>query len=201
MMRTTLRLLAGGLIFLFLAGPIPAANKKHLPGALSDTKFEMVTNYGTIVLELEPQKAPLSCANFRQYVAEKYYDGLIFHRVIPNFMIQGGAHMPDMSERKGRSPVAHESFNGLKNGRGAVAVARAVDPNSGTSQFFINLRDNPMLNGDEKQERFGYTVFAHVVEGMDIVDKIAAQKTGSRNAFNDVPLEPVIIKSIRPATK
>lgn len=181
--------------------PSSAANKKNLPSDASDTKFEVITNYGTFIIELDPKKAPVSSANFRQYANDKFYDGLVFHRVIPNFVIQGGGHLPDLTEKKGRSPIVHESFNGLKNLRGSLSMARMQQPDSATSQFFINLRDNPTLDGVEQNQRFGYAVFAQVVSGMEVIEKIATVKTGAKGTYNDVPLEPVTIKSIRPMAK
>ncbi len=202
MIRTLLLKLSAICTFALLClHPADAANKKNLSPDLSDTKFEIVTNHGLIVIELEAKKAPISTGNFRQYVADKFYDGLTFHRVIPNFMIQGGGHLADMKERKGREPINHESFNGLKNVRGSISMARMQAPNSATSQFFINLRDNPALDGDEQKERFGYAVFGQVIAGMEIVDKIAGVKTGAKGTLNDVPEEPVIIKTVRQAPK
>jgi cyclophilin family peptidyl-prolyl cis-trans isomerase len=190
-----------GLLFLLAADlPSEAANKKHLrEDPMADT-FIIDTSLGSITLELDAQNAPLHVANFGKYVDEKFYDGLIFHRVIPNFMIQGGGHSADMNQKQvtgGR--VKNESLNGLKNLRGTVAAARLSDPDTASSQFFINLKDNDFLDGNPSANKPGYTVFGKVTAGMDVVDKIAAVKTGVKGQFSDVPVEAVVIKSVRRA--
>ncbi len=157
--------------------------------------IKLETNKGTITLELDAEKAPQTVANFVDYVEKGFYDGLIFHRVIPNFMIQGGGMNPDMSEKPNGSPIKNEANNGLKNDRGTIAMARTQDPHSATSQFFINLKDNDFLNHtSESPAGWGYAVFGKVTDGMDIVDEIAKVKTGNHGPHGDVPLEPVIIK-------
>ncbi len=154
------------------------------------------TNMGTIKVELFPDKAPVTVKNFLQYVADKHYDGLIFHRVISDFMIQGGGFEPGMKERKTREPIKNESDNGLSNVRGTIAMARTSVPDSATSQFFINVKDNTFLDKAQARDKVGYCVFGRVIEGMAVVDKIRAVKTGSKKGFDDVPVEDVIIKSV-----
>ena len=156
----------------------------------STTKVKIETTKGDIVVELNEEKAPITCKNFLQYVEDKFYDGTIFHRVIKGFMIQGGGMTPDMRQKSVRPPIVNESKNGLKNDRGTIAMARTSDPDSATSQFFINHGDNDFLNYGVRDE--GYAVFGKVVEGMDVVDAIANVKTRP----GDVPVETVLIKSI-----
>jgi cyclophilin family peptidyl-prolyl cis-trans isomerase len=156
----------------------------------------METNKGTIKIELFEDKAPITVKNFLQYVKDKHYDGLIFHRVIENFMIQGGGYEPGMKERKTREPIKNESDNGLSNLRGTIAMARTSVPDSATSQFFINVKDNTFLDKAMARDKVGYCVFGRVIEGMDVVDKIRSVKTTSKMRFDDVPEEDVIIKSV-----
>src|SRR5450755_3345796 len=153
-------------------------------------KVKLETTAGDIVVELDAAKAPKSVDNFLQYVKAGHYDGTVFHRVINNFMIQGGGMTADLKEKPTRAPIALESRNGLKNDRGTVAMARTNDPNSATAQFFINVKDNDFLNQPQARDGNGYAVFGKVVEGMDVVDKIRAVPTGP----GDVPLTPVVIK-------
>lgn len=155
------------------------------------------TSVGTIKVELFPDKAPITVKNFLSYVDDKHYDGLIFHRVIKNFMIQGGGMDSNMVQKKTKDPIKNEASNGLKNDRGTIAMARTSVPDSATSQFFINTKDNGFLNKAESQDRVGYCVFGKVIEGMDVVDKIE----GSRTARGDVPVETISIKSITKAKK
>lgn len=164
------------------------------------------TNKGTVKVELDDEKAPVTVKNFLDYVDAKHYDGLIFHRVIPTFMIQGGGMEPGLKERKTKPPIKNEAGNGLSNTRGTIAMARTSDPDSATSQFYINVADNTGLDRKESPDGFGYTVFGRVTEGMDVVDKIKAVKTGAQKnpagmAMRDVPTEDVVIKSIRRATE
>lgn len=197
----TRRACLSGLLCLLAAVPAArAANKKHLPeGPMSDT-YIIDTSFGPITVQLDAQKAPLHAANFAGYAEGKHFDGLIFHRVIPDFMIQGGGHEANMAQRKAaRASVKNESLNGLKNLRGTLAAARTSDPDSATAQFFINLKDNAFLDGDPATKKIGYSVFGKVTAGMDVVDKIAAVKTGQQGGYGDVPLEPVVIKSVRAA--
>jgi cyclophilin family peptidyl-prolyl cis-trans isomerase len=152
------------------------------------------TNHGDIVVELFEETAPISSENFRQYVTEGFFDQTIFHRVIPNFMIQGGGFTADMSQKAARDPIKNEADNGEKNLRGTLAMARTQVVDSATSQFFINLRDNNFL--DHGGRDFGYAVFGKVAEGMDVVDAIAAVQTGNHGGHQDVPVEPVVIESV-----
>lgn len=156
----------------------------------------METSMGNIVLELDRAKAPKSVDNFVKYVQDGFYDGTIFHRVIENFMIQGGGFTPDFAQKPTRATVTNEADNGLKNVRGAIAMARTNDPHSATAQFFINTVDNDFLNFSAPTARgWGYTVFGKVVEGMDVIDKIRATPTGSAGPFpTDVPKTTVLIK-------
>jgi peptidyl-prolyl cis-trans isomerase A (cyclophilin A) len=153
-------------------------------------KVRLATSAGDIVIALDAQKAPKTVANFLQYVKAGHYDGTIFHRVIGNFMIQGGGMTADMKEKETRPPIPLESKNGLTNQRGTVAMARTPDPDSATAQFFINVKDNDFLNQAQARDGNGYAVFGKVVEGMDVVDKIRAVPTGP----GDVPLQPIVIK-------
>ena len=156
------------------------------------------TSKGKIVLELYPGKAPVTVKNFLAYVDAKFYDGTIFHRVIPNFMIQGGGFTADMNQKLTNDPIQNEADNGLKNQRGTIAMARTNVPDSATSQFFINGVNNDFLNFKSKSAQgWGYAVFGKVVEGLDVVDAISAVKTGTSGRFRDVPAEPVVIKSAR----
>ncbi len=157
------------------------------------------TNLGNISVELDAKNAPNTTANFLAYVDDGYFDDTIFHRVIPGFMIQGGGLTADMRDKPSkRAPIQNEANNGLKNDRGTIAMARTNDPHSATSQFFINLKDNDFLNyRSETMQGWGYAVFGKVIEGMDVVDKIAAVPTGNKGGHQDVPLETVTIKTIR----
>jgi cyclophilin family peptidyl-prolyl cis-trans isomerase len=159
-------------------------------------RVRLETNKGVIVLELDPAKAPKTVENFLRYTREKYYDGLIFHRVIKGFMVQGGGVTIDYREKPKREPIVNEAGNGLQNLRGSVAMARTGEVNSATGQFFINHKDNAFLNHrDNSPEGYGYCVFGRVVEGMDVVDAIASIPTGAGGPFaTDVPKEPVMIR-------
>jgi peptidyl-prolyl cis-trans isomerase B (cyclophilin B) len=157
------------------------------------------TNLGDISVELDAKNAPNTTANFLAYVDDGYFNDTIFHRVIPGFMIQGGGLTADMRDKpSNRAPIENEANNGLKNDRGTIAMARTNDPHSATSQFFINLKDNDFLNfRNESMQGWGYAVFGKVTDGMDVVDKIAAVPTGNKGGHQDVPLETVVIKTIR----
>jgi peptidyl-prolyl cis-trans isomerase B (cyclophilin B) len=157
----------------------------------------METSKGTIRIELYQDKAPITVRNFLQYVKDKHYDGLIFHRVIPNFMIQGGGMEPGLQERKARDPIKNESSNGLANKRGTIAMARAVEPNSATSQFFINVKDNDFLDKANSRDGVGYCVFGRVIEGMNVVDNIKGVTTRFLGPHGDVPTEDVVMRSVR----
>ncbi|HTE18451.1 MAG TPA: peptidylprolyl isomerase [Armatimonadota bacterium] len=156
------------------------------------------TTHGEVRIELDTEKAPISAQNFLDYVNAGHYNGVIFHRVISNFMVQGGGMTPDMREKKTGKPIKNEAGNGLKNDRGTVAMARTGVVDSATAQFFINVKDNDFLNHqDETARGFGYAVFGKVVSGMDVVDKIRNVQTGNKGPHSDVPLEPVVINSAR----
>lgn len=153
------------------------------------------TNYGDIMLELDHEKAPVTVQNFIDYVNSGYYDNTIFHRVIDEFMIQGGGFEPGMIQKKTRAPIANEAGNGLKNDKYTIAMARTSDPHSATGQFFINVKDNDFLNyKSPTAQGYGYCVFGKVIEGMDVVDKIKKVKTGTRGGHQDVPVENAILE-------
>jgi cyclophilin family peptidyl-prolyl cis-trans isomerase len=174
--------------------PASTEAAKPTPGAVQIT---IDTSRGAIDAELYPDKAPLSVKNFVGYVKKKHYDGTIFHRVIPTFMIQGGGFTPDMKEKPTDPPIKNEGGNGLKNDRGTLAMARTSEPDSATSQFFINVKDNGFLNRAESPDGVGYAVFGKVLKGMDVVDQIKDVPTAEKNGMGDVPVEPVLIKSIK----
>lgn len=181
----------------FLRSCLPAAAAAAVlmstaPLALAQ-KVTLDTTMGRIVLELDAAKAPKSVDNFVKYVKAGQYDGTVFHRVIPNFMIQGGGMTPDLKEKPTRAPIPLESHNGLNNVRGTVAMARTADPNSATSQFFINVKDNDFLNAANSRDGNGYAVFGKVVSGMDVVEKIRTVPTHTVGPYDDVPAKPVII--------
>ena len=156
----------------------------------------MQTNYGDITIELNHEKAPISAANFEQYVRDGFYDGVIFHRVIDGFMVQGGGFDVSMDQKETRANIENEADNGLKNDEGTLAMARTMDPHSASAQFFINVGDNAFLNHSGKNSQgWGYAVFGKVVEGMDIVNKIKKVATTSKSGHQDVPAEPVVIDS------
>jgi cyclophilin family peptidyl-prolyl cis-trans isomerase len=152
------------------------------------------TKHGDISVELFEDKAPISCENFRQYASDGHYDGTVFHRVIPNFMIQGGGMDENLSDKPTRAPIRNEADNGVSNERGTLAMARTMVVDSATSQFFINLKDNSFL--DHGTRDFGYAVFGKVTDGMDVVDTIAAVQTGNRGGHQDVPVEAVTILEV-----
>ena len=153
------------------------------------------TSLGEITVELVEKDAPITVANFLRYVDDGFFDGTVFHRVIPGFMIQGGGMTPDLDQKSGHPPIRNEAANGLSNERGTLAMARTEAPHSATSQFFINLKDNEFL--DHRPGQSGYAVFGKVTAGMDVVDKIAAVRTGNRRGHGDVPVESVVIESAR----
>ena len=156
------------------------------------------TTFGDIKLALDAEKAPKTVANFLSYAGDGYYDGTIFHRVIDNFMIQGGGFDTDMQQQACGDPVDNEADNGLKNDFGTVAMARTTDPHSATAQFFINVKDNDFLNHSGKSmQGWGYTVFGKVIEGAEVLDKIRAVATGSSNGHQDVPVDPTIIETVQ----
>jgi peptidyl-prolyl cis-trans isomerase A (cyclophilin A) len=175
-----------------LLGAVALGAALHAAVAAQTVKLD--TSLGDIVLELDHAKAPKTVDNFVQYVKAGHYDGTIFHRVIGNFMIQGGGMSPDMTEKPTRAPIPLEARNGLSNVRGRVAMARTGDPNSATAQFFINVKDNAFLDAANARDGNGYAVFGKVVSGMDVVDKIKGVKTGDKGPHQNVPLEPVTIR-------
>ncbi len=172
------------LLALALAAPIAAQAQK----------VRLATSAGDIVVELDAAKAPKTVDNFVRYVKAGHYDGTVFHRVIPSFMIQGGGYSADMKEKSTRAPIPLESRNGLANVRGTIAMARTPDPNSATAQFFINVQDNPNLDQPNASDGNGYAVFGKVTAGMEVVDKIRAAPTGNKAGHANVPLEAVTIK-------
>jgi cyclophilin family peptidyl-prolyl cis-trans isomerase len=166
------------------------------PALAADPRVELKTNRGVIVLELYPDKAPKTVANFLQYVKDGHYNGTTFHRVIDGFMIQGGGFDKDMRQKPTRAPVPNEAGNGLKNDVGTIAMARTPDPHSATAQFFINAKNNDFLNyKDPSPQGYGYTVFGKVVAGMDVVDRIAKSPKGNSGQHQDVPRDPIVIES------
>lgn len=182
--------------------PVPEKETK----TVSNPKVVIETSMGNITVELFQDKAPISVKNFLDYVAVNHYDNLIFHRVIPDFMIQGGGFSADFNKPATNAPIKNEAGNGVSNKRGTLAMARTNVVDSATDQFFINVKDNIFLDHrDERMSGFGYAVFGQVVEGMDVVDKIKAVATGTKTVmgmpFQDVPLQPVLIKTIRLVTE
>jgi peptidyl-prolyl cis-trans isomerase B (cyclophilin B) len=158
---------------------------------------KMDTTQGTIMLELDADNAPNTVENFLTYAKEGFFDGTIFHRVISNFMVQGGGFTEDMNQKTVRDPIKNEANNGLKNDNGTIAMARTGDPHSATAQFFINVKDNDFLNfSSETPQGWGYAVFGKVTEGMDIVEKIKAVETTTKGPYQDVPVEAIIIEKV-----
>jgi len=153
------------------------------------------TTHGDFTVELFDKEAPISVENFLKYVDDEHFDGTIFHRIVPGFVIQGGGLTPDFQPKTTRAPIANEATNGLKNERGTLSMARTNEVNSATSQFFVNLSDNAFL--DHSKAQYGYAVFGRVTQGLDVVDKIAAVRTGTRKQYQDAPLEDVTIVSAR----
>jgi len=164
-----------------------------LSAMAAEPRVALDTNLGRIVIELDDAKAPVSTGNFLKYVGEGFYSGTVFHRVISDFMVQGGGFNAGMKEKPTRAPIANEAKNGLHNARGTIAMARTSNPDSATAQFFINVVDNPRLDYPQP-DGYGYAVFGKVVDGMDVVDKIRALPVGNRAGFQNVPLDPVVIE-------
>ena len=160
---------------------------------MSDTKVIFETTKGNFTIELNPEKAPVGCENFLNYVKEGFYDGVIFHRVIPGFVVQGGGFTADMNQKKTKAPIINEAKNGLSNTRGTLSYARTSDPNSATSQFFINVVDNSSKLDPEMYDPNGYAVFGEVTDGMDVVDEIVAVPTQHVGPYGDVPIVPIEI--------
>jgi cyclophilin family peptidyl-prolyl cis-trans isomerase len=165
------------------------------PTLAAAPQVEVDTSAGRFVIQLDPERAPLTVAHFLDYVEAGHYDGLIFHRIVDGFVIQGGGYTPELELKPVKATVPNESGNGLSNRRGTVAMARTSDPHSADSQFYVNLADNVTL--DPKPTRWGYAVFGQVVEGMEVVDDIGHRPTASRNGMNDVPVQPIVIRSVR----
>ena len=185
------RLLTAAVLILMLGMPLSAAADQSAP------RVRIETSMGNITVELDPQAAPKTVANFLQYVRDGFYDNTIFHRVIKSFMIQGGGFTPQMKEKTTRPPIVNEADNGLKNDEGTIAMARTPVPHSATSQFFINAKNNDFLNFKAKNMRdWGYCVFGRVVDGMNVVKAIENVKTTTKFRYADVPVEPVIINKI-----
>jgi peptidyl-prolyl cis-trans isomerase B (cyclophilin B) len=161
----------------------------------TQTKVKLTTTLGEIIIQLNTEKAPVSSANFLTYVNEGFYNGTIFHRIIPDFMAQGGGFDTSFNQKATHAPIINEADNGLKNTRGTLAMARTNDPNSATAQFFINYKDNAFLNHTGKNASgWGYAVFGEVIEGMDVVDAMAKQPTGNRGGQQDVPKTDIVIE-------
>ena len=158
-------------------------------------KVLLTTTYGKILLELDAERAPATTENFIQYVKDGHYDGTVFHRVISNFMIQGGGFTADMSQKPTRAPIENEAANGLSNEAGTIAMARTSDPHSATAQFFINVADNHFLDQARSPDGWGYAAFGKVIEGMETVNRIKAVETGNKGFHQDVPREDVLIES------
>ena len=172
-------------------------NQKDL-SSMSNTRVKLITNKGDIILELDGEKAPVTTENFLNYVKDGFYTNVIFHRVIPNFMIQGGGFEPGMKEKNTNAPIKNEADNGLKNDKYTIAMARTQDPHSASAQFFINSNNNDFLNFTAPTTQgWGYAVFGKVVEGMDVVNAIKGVRTGNRGYHADVPLENVVIESAK----
>ena len=180
------------------AAVVALAMSVFVPAAFAAqaTQVKVDTNMGAFVIELNAKAAPKTVENFLAYVKSGFYKNTLFHRVIPNFMIQGGGFVMGMEEKDTRAPIALESRNGLSNVRGTIAMARTNDPNSATSQFFINVRDNRFLDANQAQDGNGYAVFGKVVSGMSTVDAIARVKTHSVGYYDDVPIRDVVIKNM-----
>jgi peptidyl-prolyl cis-trans isomerase A (cyclophilin A) len=182
-------------IALLVASACSAAEEPQAPAAQGGkTVVTMKTSLGDVQIELDSERAPITVKNFLAYVDDGFYDGTVFHRVIPNFMVQGGGFDAEMKQKSTRPSIKNEAKNGLKNETGTLAMARTSDPNSASSQFFINLVDNDFLNNGARD--FGYAVFARVIGGMDVVEKIAAVPTGNSGGHQNVPLDSVSIVSI-----
>ena len=180
---------------MLLAGSVGAGETNMTTNVTANTTVVMATSEGNIEIELFADKAPVSVSNFLAYVDAAFYDNTVFHRVIPNFMIQGGGFEASMNQKTTRAPIKNEAKNGLKNDRGTLAMARTAVVDSATSQFFINVANNDFLNNGARD--FGYAVFAKVTAGMDVVDKIAAVKTTNKGGMGDVPATAVMIKSVK----
>ena len=185
------------LIALISCYPLSSMAEAETSTGASKMTIKMQTSKGDIVLELDAEKAPVTVANFVEYARAGFYDGTIFHRVIPGFMIQGGGFEPDMKQKSTNAPIKNEADNGLGNQNGTIAMARTSDPNSATAQFFINVKDNTFLNHTAPTgQGWGYAVFGKVVDGMDVVKAIEAVPTANKGGHGDVPVDEVIIEKV-----
>lgn len=181
--------------FLAVCLAFAGAGNAQAAAKAADPVVKLETSLGDILLQLNPAKAPITTANFIQYVKSGHYDGTVFHRVIKNFMIQGGGLNQDLHEKRTLAPIRNEANNGLKNRKYTIAMARTNDPHSASSQFFINTRDNDFLDFKaQTPQGWGYAVFGKVIGGQDVVDKIENVRTGNKSGYQDVPQEPVVIK-------
>ncbi len=187
--RLRLSLIGLPLALSLLAGSAQAAQ--------ANPKVEFITNEGNFTVQLSPSRAPKTVANFMNYVKSGFYNGTIFHRVIPGFMIQGGGFTDAMRQKPTQAPIPNEARGGLPNDKYTIAMARTSDPHSATSQFFINVADNGFLNANQSPDGFGYAVFGHVTQGADVVEKISIVPTGRVNGYSDVPVKPIIIKEVK----
>ncbi len=169
------------------------------PTPAASPRVEIQTSLGAFTVELDPDKAPVTVQNFLDYVNAGFFDGTIFHRVIPGFMVQGGGFEPGMKQKRTKAPIKNEASNGLSNTRGTLAMARTSDPNSATAQFFVNIVDNHFLDKSKARDNVGYCVFGKVVAGMDVVDKIVAVPTTTKSGQENVPQQDVVLQSARPA--
>ena len=193
-MRTLRILLLVSLLVVLAAVAGQAASSQSNPSPAKGDIVRLETSLGDIVIELNSAKAPLTTTNFKNYVKSGFYDGTIFHRVIRDFMIQGGGFTPDMKQKNTQAAIRSEADNKLNNKKYTIAMARTSDPHSATAQFFINVKDNAFLDHKAPSgDSWGYTVFGRVIQGMDVVDRIVKVKTGNRAGHQDVPLEPVLI--------
>ena len=180
-------------MMLFLTSTLSFATENNMSD--TQTKVKLTTSLGEIIIQLNTEKAPISSANFLTYVNEGFYNGTIFHRIIPDFMAQGGGFDTSFNQKAVHAPIKNEANNGLKNTRGTLAMARTNDPNSATAQFFINYKDNSFLNHTSPTSSgWGYAVFGEVIEGMDVVDAMAKQPTGNRGGHQDVPKTNIVIE-------
>ena len=180
-------------MMLFLTSTLSFATENNMSD--TQTKVKLTTTLGEIIIQLNTEKAPVSSANFLTYVNEGFYNGTIFHRIIPGFMAQGGGFDTSFNQKAVHAPIKNEANNGLANSRGTIAMARTNDPNSATAQFFINYKDNSFLNHTSPTASgWGYAVFGEVIEGMDVVDAMAKQATGNRGGHQDVPKTDIIIE-------
>jgi cyclophilin family peptidyl-prolyl cis-trans isomerase len=182
-------LIAAALGYVLMSGVVLGQGKNPV--------VKMDTSEGKIKIELFEDKAPITVKNFLKYVDDKHYDGTIFHRVISDFMIQGGGMEPGLKEKKTHAPIKNESSNGVANKRGTLAMARTGVPDSATSQFFINVKDNPFLDKANARDKVGYAVFGRVLEGLDVVDRIRRVETADRGGHESVPVKDVVIRSVR----